>query len=145
MIKYKFLSSQLQSSIVVKSINYLLTLLTQNPNKINSSQLNEISKNARLLLAVDQNNKVIGMATLVLIKIPTGKSGRIEDVVVDDQYRGQGIGTALIQKLIIEGKKLHLKKIDLTSKPERIEANKLYQNLGFQKYDTNVYRMKFEK
>ncbi len=145
MIKYKFLSSQLQSSIVVKSINYLLTLLTQNPNKINSSQLNEISKNAKLLLAVDQNNKVIGMATLVLIKIPTGKSGRIEDVVVDDQYRGQGIGTALIQKLIIEGKKLHLKKIDLTSKPERIEANKLYQNLGFQKYDTNVYRMKFEK
>jgi len=145
MIKYKFYSDYQHSSFDIKSINYLLTQLTQNPEKITTAKLEKISQNNRLLLALDQNNKIVGMATLVLINIPTGNSGRIEDVVVDDKFRGQGIGTTLIKKLIAEGKKLHLKKIDLTSKPERVEANKLYLSLNFCRYETNVYRMKFEK
>ena len=145
MIKYKFWSDYKHSPSDVKSINYLLTLLTQNPDKITTTRLNEISKNSHILLALDKNNKIIGMATLALVNIPFGKYGRIEDVVVDDKFRGQGIGTTLIKKLIIKAKKLHLKKIDLTSNPKRVEANKLYLKLNFFKYETNVYRMKFEK
>ena len=145
MIKYKFWSDYKHSPSDIKSINYLLALLTQNPDKITTTKLNEISKNSHILLALDKNNKIIGMATLALINIPTGKSGRIEDVVVDDKFRGQGIGTTLIKKLILKAKKLHLKKIDLTSNPKRVEANKLYLRLNFFKYETNIYRMKFEK
>ena len=145
MIKYKFWSDYKHSLSDVKSINYLLTLLTQNPDKITAARLNEICKNSHILLALDKNNKIIGMATLALVNIPFGKYGRIEDVVVDDKFRGQGIGTTLIKKLIIKAKKLHLKKIDLTSNPKRVESNKLYLKLNFFKYETNVYRMKFEK
>jgi len=145
MIKYKFWSDYKHSPSDVKSINYLLALLTQNPDKITTTRLNEICKNSHILLALDKNNKIIGMATLALINIPVGKSGRIEDVVVDDKFRGQGIGTTLIKKLIAKAKKLHLKKIDLTSNPKRVEANKLYLRLNFFKYETNIYRMKFEK
>ncbi|MDD2224801.1 MAG: GNAT family N-acetyltransferase [Candidatus Shapirobacteria bacterium] len=145
MIKYKFWSDYKHSPSDVKSINYLLALLTQNPDKITTTRLNEICKNSHILLALDKNNKIIGMATLALVNIPVGKSGRIEDVVVDDKFRGQGIGTTLINKLITKAKTLHLKKIDLTSNPKRVEANKLYLKLNFFKYETNVYRMKFEK
>lgn len=143
MISYKFWSDYKYSDSDVKSINFLLSLLTSTPTKINITKLNEISKNSRLLLALDSKNKIIGMASLAIINIPTGKSGRLEDVVVDTNFRGQGIGTTLIQKIIAEAKKLHLKKLDLTSKPERIEANKMYLKLNFTKYETNVYRMKF--
>lgn len=145
MIKYKFWSDYKHSSSDVKSINYLLTLLSPNPNKITATRLNEICKNSHILLAIDKNNNIIGMATLALVNIPFGKFGRIEDIVVNDKFRGQGIGTTLIKKLISKAKKLHLKKIDLTSNPKRIEANKLYLKLNFFKYETNVYRMKFEK
>lgn len=145
MIKYKYWSDYKHSPSDVASVNHLLAQLTQNPHKITEIKLEKISQNNRFLLALDQNNKIIGMATLALINIPTGNSGRIEDVVVDEKFRGQGIGTTLIKKLIAEGKKLHLKRIDLTSKPERIEANKLYLSLNFLRYETNVYRLKFEK
>lgn len=144
MIKYKFWPKHKHNSSDIKSINYLLGLLTPDSDKITIAKLNEISKNSHILLAIDQNNQIIGIATLALINIPTGKSGRIEDVVVNDKFRGQGIGTTLIIKLIAEAKRLHLKKIDLTSNPKRIEANKLYLKLNFFQYETNVYRMKFE-
>lgn len=143
MMKYKFWSDYKHSIPDIKSINFLLSLLTSTPTKINITKLTELSKNSRLLLALDPKNKIIGMATLTITIIPTGKSGHIEDVVVDDNFRGQGIGTTLVKKLIIEAKKLHLKKIELTSKPTRIEANKIYVKLNFIKVETNVYRMKF--
>jgi len=145
MIKYKFWSDYKHSPSDVKSINYLLTLLTQNPSKITATKLNEISKNSHILLALDKNNKIIGMSTLALVYIPIGTYGRIEDVVVDNKFRGQGIGTTLTKKLILKAKKLHLKKIELSTRPTRIEANKLYLSLNFLKHETNVYRMKFEK
>lgn len=144
MINYKFWSDYKHTSSDEESINYLLTLLTSNPKEITLAGLDQVSQNTRLLLALDENHQIIGMASLALINIPTGKSGRIEDVVVDDKFRGQGIGTSLIKQLIAEAEKLHLKRIDLTSKPARIEANQMYQNIGFSKYETNVYRMKFE-
>jgi len=145
MIKYKFWSNCKHSSSDVKSINHLLTLLTQNPDKITAAKLNKISQNSHVLLAIDKNNKIIGMATLALVYIPVCTYGRIEDIVVDNKLRGQGIATTLTKKLILKAKKLHLKKIELSARPTRIEANKLYLSLNFLKHETNVYRMKFEK
>lgn len=143
MINYKFWSDYKHSISDIKSINFLLTLLSSTPVTITAKKLDELSPNSKLLLAINSDNKIVGMATLAIIIIPTGKSGRLEDVVVDNNFRGQGIGTALIEKIIIESKKLHLKKLDLISKPQRIEANKLYLKLNFSKIETNVYRMKF--
>ena len=95
----------------------------------------------RLMVAMD-NDKITGCLTLVWYKIPSLTRFWIEDVVVDHIYRGQGIGKALILKAIELAKALGGQCIDLTSRPSRIEANHLYQNLGFEKRETNVYRFK---
>ncbi|MEI8068122.1 MAG: GNAT family N-acetyltransferase [Candidatus Shapirobacteria bacterium] len=141
MTKYKFWSDYKHNISDVKSINYLLSLLTSTPKKVTIPKLDKISKNSRFLLALGPKNKIIGMATLAISTIPTGVCGHIEDVVVDDNFRGQGIGKTLIKKLIIEAKKNKLQKISLTSKPARVEANKLYQSLNFVKVETNVYKL----
>lgn len=144
MIKYKFWSNTKNTLSDIKSVNSLLKQLNPDAKETSLKKMNQYSKHSKILLALDQNNKIIGMATLALVYIPIGVCGRIEDVVVDSNFRGQGIGTTLIQKIISKAKKLHLNKLDLTSKPDRIEANKLYTNLKFFRYETNVYRMKFE-
>ncbi len=145
MIEYEFWPQREKQDLDVNSINYLLSLLVTNPVNVNPIELDEVSKNSRLLLARTKNeDQVIGMATLVIIVILSGRFGRIEDVVVHDEYRGQGIGKSLIGKLIAEAKSLGLKRIDLNSRPTRIEANKMYQSLGFSLVGTNLYRLKLE-
>lgn len=145
MISYSFWFDKKNTLADIESINSLLSQLSSDLKPTSLDHLNQVSKTSKILLAINQDNKIIGMATLAIINIPTGQSGRIEDVVVDSNFRGQGIGATLIKKLIREAKNLKLKKIDLTSKPERIEANKLYQKIGFSKYETNVYRIKIEQ
>jgi ribosomal protein S18 acetylase RimI-like enzyme len=141
MIIYKYWSDYKHNSSDIKSINHLLNLLTSKEYKVNSSYLNNVSKNSRLLLAINSSdNKIVGMATLSITIIPTKKYGHIEDVVVDTDFQGQGIGKTLIKKIIIEAKKLKLVRVELTSNPTRIEANKMYQKLNFIKTETNVYR-----
>ena len=91
----------------------------------------------------DTNNRIIGCATLCVFESPTGRNASIEDVVVSSQYRGQGLGKMLMEH-VIEYAKTELKDVDihLTSRPHRVAANKLYQQLGFQQKQTNVYVMK---
>ena len=84
---------------------------------------------------------VIGIGTLVSIVIPSGRFGRIEDVVVAEGYRGHGIGREITKRLITEARELELQRVDLTSHPTREAANKLYAALGFVKRDTNLYRL----
>lgn len=81
-----------------------------------------------------------GCLTLVMFRIPTGLRARIEDVVVDEQYRGQGIGRALNQTALERAQAAGARSVDLTSSPEREAANRLYLSLGFERRDTNVYR-----
>lgn len=145
MIEYKFRGISQEDDNETEDVNYLLSLLTSRPIIITSKDLNKTCRNSRLLFAQDsETKKVIGMATLALIVIPTGKFGRIEDVVVHDKYRGQGIGKTLTKRLIEESKKINLERIDLTSRPSRKEANRLYQDLGFSEVDTNLYRLKLD-
>ena len=47
----------------------------------------------------------------------------------------------LTEELIKIAKNKKVKKINLTSNPKRVEARKLYQNMGFEIYDTGVFRM----
>lgn len=102
------------------------------------------SKTTHLFIAED-NNQILGTLTLIFNKIPTGNKVWIEDVVVDDSARGKGLGKDLTNFAIEYVANRHINSINLTSSPERIAANKLYQKLGFIKRETNVYRLTINK
>jgi ribosomal protein S18 acetylase RimI-like enzyme len=99
-----------------------------------------------LLVAVDHDadGAILGSLTLVWFRIPTGVRAWIEDVVVDDAARGKGVGEALNLHAIERARALGAKTVDLTSRPKREVANRLYKRIGFVQRDTNVYRLKLE-
>ena len=98
-----------------------------------------------LFTAVDEESgKLIGMATLTKAWKPTGFFGTLEDVVVEQKYRGRGIGKELVRRIISKAKELEMNSIDLTSNPKRVVANRLYLSMGAEKRDTNVYRFKIK-
>jgi ribosomal protein S18 acetylase RimI-like enzyme len=93
-----------------------------------------------LLIGREEGGPVLGSLTLVLFRIPTGLRAIIEDVVTDDSARRMGVGTALIQTAIRVSEERGCRTVDLTSRPSREAANRLYRELGFQLRETNVYR-----
>jgi ribosomal protein S18 acetylase RimI-like enzyme len=94
----------------------------------------------RLLVATDGDGRIVGSLTLVLFRIPTGMRAWIEDVVVDGTASGQGIGEALNREALRRASEAGARSVDLTSRPDREAANRLYQRIGFKKRETNVYR-----
>ncbi|XCB30542.1 GNAT family N-acetyltransferase [Arcanobacterium hippocoleae] len=88
----------------------------------------------------DKTRKLLGMLTLVTFEIPTGWRAWIEDVVVDEAARGQGAGQKLVEAAVDLANKIGAKSIDLTSRPSREAANRLYQRCGFAMRETNIYR-----
>jgi ribosomal protein S18 acetylase RimI-like enzyme len=83
---------------------------------------------------------VVGVATLATFRIPTGLRAWIEDVITDEAARGQGIGELLTRAMIDRAGELGCTTVDLTSRPSREAANRLYQRVGFVPRETNVYR-----
>ena len=98
----------------------------------------------QLFIATNEN-KIIGSVILAWYPVANGDHGWIEDVIVDARHRGLQIGKSLVSHVIEEAKILGLKHLNLTSRPERIEANKLYQSLGFKQRDTNIYRLLLDR
>ena len=98
-----------------------------------------------LLIAVDPADEaILGSMTLAWFRIPTGVRAWIEDVVVDEAARGRGVGEALNRAALERARLLGAKTVDLTSRPSREAANRLYQRLGFEPRETNVYRFSLE-
>ena len=97
------------------------------------------SDSCSLLIARD-GQQIVGSLTLVVFPIPTGARAWIEDVVVDSTARGKGVGEALNREALRIAKERGAVTVDLTSRPSREAANRLYQRIGFEKRDTNVYR-----
>ena len=96
----------------------------------------------RIFIAEDDAKRIVGCATLCVYESPTGRKASVEDVVVLSSCRGQGIGRTLLQRIIdFAGGKLSPIDLRLTSSPARVEANALYQALGFEQRETNVYKM----
>lgn len=83
---------------------------------------------------------ILGMLSLATFEIPTGVRAWIEDVVVDEAARGQGAGQALVEAAVAHAEKIGARTVDLTSRPSREAANRLYQRAGFELRETNVYR-----
>ena len=123
-----------------KRIISLLPQLTTKKIDVTKESLSEIIKsNSSLLLGAFENGELVGILTLVVYQIPTGKFGRIEDVVVDINFRGKNIGEKLSLEAIRIAKEINIKRLFLTSNPYRLEANKLYQKIGFTLGETNSY------
>lgn len=93
-----------------------------------------------VLFVARLDGRIVGSLTLAFYRIPTGLKAWIEDVVVDDSARGQGVGEALNRAAIAEAAHRGAKNVSLTSRSSREAANRLYQRLGFQPYETNLYR-----
>jgi ribosomal protein S18 acetylase RimI-like enzyme len=95
-----------------------------------------------LLVARDENNAILGALTLTVYRVPTGIRSIIEDVIVDQRARGQGIGKALMERGIELARQKGAANISLTSNPMRTSANELYLQMGFNRRETNSYQMK---
>jgi ribosomal protein S18 acetylase RimI-like enzyme len=95
---------------------------------------------ANTLFVARNQGAIVGMLTLVMFPLPSGLRARIEDVVVDESARGHGVGTALTMAALDLAQQQGARSVDLTSRASRVAANRLYQQLGFQLRDSNVYR-----
>lgn len=125
------------------AVNRLLPQLSKSSKLINRSTLQKLSNSECTRLYVAKEDDIIfGMLSLVVFSIPTGTKAWIEDVVVDERARGKGVGRELMNHALNVAKELGAKSADLTSRPSREAANKLYQAIGFEGRETNVYRYK---
>ncbi|MDQ1359886.1 MAG: hypothetical protein QOJ44_263, partial [Acidimicrobiaceae bacterium] len=95
-----------------------------------------------LFVARDESGEVVGSLTLALFRVPTGVLSWIEDVVVDQSARGAGAGEKLVAAALGRAEEAGAKSVDLTSRPSREAANRLYLRVGFEPRQTNVYRYK---
>lgn len=126
----------------IDSINNLLGQLTSSPKEMNEALLRTIVESDRTHLFLAYiGNQMVGMATLAAYVIPTGTKAWVEDVVVDNNFRGKHIGKKLVNHVVEYTKKYSPCSLMLTSRPMRVAANKLYQSVGFEKRETNVYKI----
>jgi ribosomal protein S18 acetylase RimI-like enzyme len=127
---------------VLNILKLLLPQLSKNaaaPTEFMARSIVE-SDSSRLLVARD-GDVIYGMLTIVIFPIPSGVRAWIEDVVVDESGRGKGVGAALSEYALNLAKLQGAKTVDLTSRPSREAANRLYKRIGFEPRDTNVYRI----
>lgn len=129
-------------SSLVEPIRSLLRQLTSREIAFSEESLRQIiSDKASRLFLLYSDNTVAGMLTLGIYSAPTGRKAWVEDVVVDSQYRGRGLGQQLVQYAISCVRTLSPVTLMLTSNPQRTEANALYRREGFEQRCTNVYKM----
>lgn len=128
----------------LEAINRLIAQLSTSSHTFIEAELNSLIASPQShLYALEYDEKIIGMVTLCIYQCPTGRKAWIEDVVVDQNHRGKGYGKLMVRKAMEECQNRGNVTLMLTSRPSRIVANQLYQSLGFEKRETNVYKMKF--
>lgn len=130
------------SDELVEAFSRLLPQLSQSAKQLSPQQIKEFcdQEGVYLLVFRSEEGQILGMLSLATFKIPTGKRAWIEDVVVDSAARGQGAGQKLVEAAVRQAKKVGAKTVDLTSRPSREAANRLYRRSGFKQRETNVYR-----
>ena len=126
---------------LVEAMAALLPQLSSSAPAPTPEELRELVESpATTLFVARHDGAIVGSLTLAVFRIPTGLRAWIEDVVVDGSARGQGVGEALNQAALTEARRRGARTVDLTSRPSREAANRLYQRLGFTARETNVYR-----
>jgi len=131
---------------VLEAMQRLLPQLSSSPPPFGRRELEALvaSPSSILLIARDHGGAVVGTLTLAVFRIPTGVRALIEDVVVDGRARGLGTGTALVGAALARARGAGARTVDLTSRPTREDANRLYLRMGFRARETNVYRYSYD-
>lgn len=131
-----------------EEINNLLKQLSNSPPELFWGQIGEILSQPNFNLVIleePETGKIVGMASLVVNSTFMRTVGQVEDVIVDEQYRGRHLGEMLIKYLISMAKLKKCSYISLTSNPKRVAANAMYQKIGFQLTgkvgESNYYRL----
>ena len=132
--------SKVDDELVAAMARLIPQLSNSNPPPDRSTLEEIVASDSSKLIAASIDGAIVGSLTLVTFSIPTGKRAWIEDVVVDEKCRNKGIGEALNQEAINIARRLGAKTVDLTSRPSREAANRLYSRLGFVQRNTNIYR-----
>lgn len=143
MIEYQFFTPKAPSEISQAerdSIAHLMEQLTKQPCMVTDQDIWLTSRNSFLLVA-REGGTIVGMALLCPVFKLAGIEGRIEEVIVDGQFQGRGIGRRLTEMLIERARRGEYRRVELTSNPSRVAANALYRRLGFTQHQTNVYRL----
>ncbi|TGQ44007.1 MULTISPECIES: GNAT family N-acetyltransferase [unclassified Mesorhizobium] len=123
----------------------LIHQLSSSASGPRNEDLESIIKSPATTLLIARTDQTLqGMLTLAIFRVPTGVRSIIEDVIVDERHRGLGIASALVREALAQAKTAGARTVDLTSRPSREAANRLYLKLGFEKRQTNVYRFAFE-
>ena len=132
---------------IVDAISRLLPLLTKSAPPPGENEVAEIvnSPVTKLFIARDDGSgEILGTLTLVVFRIPSGVRAWIEDVIVAEDARGQGCGEALNRAALDAARAAGARTVELTSRPSREAANRLYRRIGFVERETNVYRYSFD-
>ena len=126
---------------LLDAFHSLIPQLSTSSSPITMAELREIvGDSATVVFVARDGGVIVGLLTLAMFRIPTGMRAWIEDVVVDGRARGKGVGEALNRAALATARQRGAKTVDLTSRPSREAANRLYQRIGFVRRDTNVYR-----
>ncbi len=127
---------------ILKTINNLIPQVSPSARSLSRALAEKIMRDKNtFLLAVRESGEMVGMGLLVLRALPTGLKARVEDVVVDEKFRGRGFGKKLMKAIIALARKKGAISLHLSSKTSRVAANRLYQQLGFKLRETNNYKM----
>ena len=131
------------SERLIEAFTKLLPQLSQSADVPTAKYVEDMLSNedAHLIVA-EEDSAIVGMLTLVVVNIPTGRKAWIVDVVVDSECRGLNIGFSLVEKAKELATSLGVKKRYLTSNPSRKAAHALYAKCGFEEYNTTVFRVK---
>jgi ribosomal protein S18 acetylase RimI-like enzyme len=120
----------------------LFNILTGKEITIDSAAL--ITDEGVTCLVIEENDSLLGFGSLIIHKAPTkGEVARIEDIVIAENQQGKGYGKMLVLELIRIAKEKKVSKINLTSNPMRVAAQKLYESVGFVKGNTDTFSMTF--
>ena len=131
------------SANLIEALEQLLPQLSLSATMPSEEYIESMLNNENFYLFVaEHEGAIVGMLSLVVVDIPTGRKAWIEDVVVDSRARGLHIGQALVEEAKACAKEVGAKKIYLTSNPSRKAAHALYKKCGFEEYDTTVFRVK---
>lgn len=135
-----FEANQVTDELVAAFQALVPQLSTSNPAPTRAQIQEMVDSPAVIVFMAREEGRLVGSLSLVVFRIPTGVRAWIEDVVVDGSMRGKGIGEALTRAALERAREMHVKTVDLTSRPSRESANRLYQRVGFEPRQTNLYR-----
>jgi ribosomal protein S18 acetylase RimI-like enzyme len=129
--------------VLYNAFQRLVPQLTNNnlPPSLNDLMALVRDPSSMLMVARNEAGEIVGALSLTVYRVPTGMRSIVEDVIVDNSVRGQGIGEALIYRAIEVAREKGASNISLTCNPMREAANRLYQRMGFKKRETNAYQI----